>query len=250
MASRLSRDLELKFRMFSGRLNQARSRFWGHPDIAELFPDLIFRMHCEARSTVSLLRTAIDRLKALSGSDPLASRLLPYLAGLAHEETGHDDWLLQAQEAVGVSRDEAWHRHPPATTAAMVGSQYYWILHHHPVALLGFIKAVEREPPTRADIDALRRRTGLPKGAFTYQLGHVGVETKHNADLDRVLDELPFSEAHRSLMGVSLLNTIHFLALGLEEMVTLHESSRVSPSPTARRKRTLRTIREVGAKVG
>ena len=28
---------------------------------------------------------------------------------------------------------------PSPAVAALVGSQYYWLLHHHPVALLGFV---------------------------------------------------------------------------------------------------------------
>jgi hypothetical protein len=212
--------------MFAGRLNDARQQFWAHPDIVQLFPELIFRMHCEARSTVPLLRAAAERLQALQDGDPVAAGLLPYVVQLMEEERGHDDWLLKALEAMAVSRQKAWSRQPPATTSALVGSQYYWILHHHPVALLGFIKAVEREPPTREEIAHLRRKTGLPKAAFAYQLGHVALEAEHNAALDRVLDELPLTDAHHSLIGVSLLHTIHFLALGMEEMLMLHLPSR------------------------
>jgi hypothetical protein len=77
----------------------------------------------------------------------------------------------------------------------------------------------------------------LPKAAFTYQSGHVEREAKHNGDLDRVLDVLPFTEAHRAAMGVSLLTTINFLAAGLEEIVLLHEAARASSPSTSRRRR-------------
>jgi hypothetical protein len=216
--------------MFSPRLRQARSAFWRHPDLATLFPSLVFRMHCEARSTVSLLQTAIDRLTATASTDPVAPVLLDYFRPLLAEEVGHDDWLLVALESLGISRAEAWATLPPPTTAALVGSQYYWILHHHPVALLGFIKAVERDPPTLDEVNDLRRRTGLPKAAFAYQLGHVNIEAKHNDDLDRVLDSLSLDEGHRAIIGVSLVHTVELLARSLEELVRLHDLS----EPTAR----------------
>ena len=54
-------------------------------------------------------------------------------------------------------------RMPSPTVAALVGSQYYWIFHYHPVALLGFVALfVEGHPPTPQLIEVLNERTGFP----------------------------------------------------------------------------------------
>ena len=43
----------------------------------------------------------------------------------------------------------------------VVGAQYYWILHYHPVALLGWIGLLEGYPPAPEMLDELMARTGL-----------------------------------------------------------------------------------------
>ena len=54
-------------------------------------------------------------------------------------------------------------RPPAPAVAALVGAQYYWVLHHHPVALLGYIGLLEGYPPGRPRYGSneLRARTGV-----------------------------------------------------------------------------------------
>jgi len=202
---------------------EARRRLWGHPDLARLIPQMLFRMYCEARTTVPLLAAALHELKTRLADDPLAPGLTAYFEQLHAEERGHDDWLLDALEALGQSRASVLARLPPPTVAALVGTQYYWVHHHHPVALLGFAKVVEMDPPTVEQIDAIVARTDLPRGAFQYHLGHVHQEREHNELLDRVLDTLPLSPAHEALIGVSAARTVDLLGQSIEELVRLHD---------------------------
>ena len=220
---RFSRTLDTKMRLASPDLARALDRFWGHPDLARLFPSRLFRMHCEARATVHLLSAAITALES-TPDDPLSAPLVEYLTRLRHEEEGHDDWVLRSLEALDIPRDAVLARIPPPTTAAMVGAQYYWIYHHHPVALLGFIKVAENDPPTVPAIEDVMKRSGLPRGAFTYHLGHVALEPEHNAALDQILDTLPFTDAQRSAIGVNVIQTVHLLARSVEESVILFEA--------------------------
>ena len=39
-----------------------------------------------------------------------------------------------------------------ATAAALVGAQYYWIRHVHPVALLGYVMLLEGYPPSAGTV--------------------------------------------------------------------------------------------------
>ena len=52
------------------------------------------------------------------------------------------------------------NRPPSPTVAALVGAQYYWIEHVHPVGLLGYVLLLEGWPPTPETVEELRRRTG------------------------------------------------------------------------------------------
>jgi len=53
------------------------------------------------------------------------------------EETGHDEWILDDAEVLGIDRKLLLERIPKQTAAQIVGSQYYWMYHYHPVSMLG-----------------------------------------------------------------------------------------------------------------
>ncbi|WP_223760722.1 iron-containing redox enzyme family protein [Myxococcus sp. RHSTA-1-4] len=176
------------------------------------------------------MEEACRQLSLMADSEPIAPGLIKYFRQLILEERGHDDWLLDSLEALGHSREGVRAHLPPPTVAAMVGMQYYWIYHHHPVALLGFIKVVENNPSSAEQIERVMRHTGLPRDAFRYHLEHVHIEPRHNALLDRVLDSLPLTAEHELLIGMSAARTIHYLARSLDEIMTLSELPRASES--------------------
>jgi hypothetical protein len=233
-----SEALDEKVWLFSGPHLAARERLWTHPRVSEIFPEVLFRMHCQARATVDLMRLACDQL-ASSPRDPLARPLLHYLEAHIPEETGHDEWLLESLEAGGIDRSTVLARLPPATIAAMVGSQYYWILHYHPVALLGYIKVVEREPSTTAEIGEVAKRLSLPRGMFKFHLKHARLEPRHNRDLDRLLDALPLQDDHQALIGISAQRSLHFAATGLEDLLRAFDLEVAIGQPESRRRSTV-----------
>ena len=194
-----------------------------HARIADLYPSLLVRAHGLARATVPLVRAAIARLEEMRGAEPLAEELIPFLTRFAAEERGHDEWLLQDLEALGVSRREVLARIPPARIAGVVGAHYYWIAHHHPAAILGYCYVTETGSPPAAEVEDLIRRTGYPREAFRSLLRHAVIDLKHGADLERALDSLPLTEEHLALIGVSVLHTTQGLAASAEEIVDLYE---------------------------
>jgi hypothetical protein len=194
-----------------------------HPRVADLYPSLLVRSHCLARATVPLVETAIARLETMRGQDPLAGELIPFLTHFAAEERGHDEWLLQDLEALGVPRREVLARVPPARIASVVGAQYYWIAHHHPVAVLGYCFVTETGAPPRQEVEDLIRRTGYPREAFRSLLRHAVLDIKHGAEVANALDTLPLTEEHLATVGVSLLHTTQGLAASAEEVVDLYE---------------------------
>ncbi len=217
----LSAEVHLKRRLVSARLWAAEHRLWTHPRIADLYPEILFRMHCMARASVPLMEAARDRLRPAAPRDRVAAGVVDYLDELIAGEQEHDDWILEDLEALGLPREEVLARVPPPTVAALVGAQYYWIFHHHPVALLGFIAVVEADPPTVDRIESIMQRTGLPRDACRHFLRHAVLEPAHNRLLEKTLDSLPFTAEHRNAIGVNVLGTLSMLAQSAEEILEL-----------------------------
>src|SRR5881396_1667981 len=118
-----------------------------HPRIAAIWPDYLVTQHSIIRTTVPLMEAGRDRAGAMASTDRVAAGVAEYLDRHIGEELNHDEWLLDDLEVLGVTRDEALARVPSPTVAALVGSQYYWLSHYHPVALLGYFAFMEGFPP-------------------------------------------------------------------------------------------------------
>jgi hypothetical protein len=108
---------------------------------------------------------------------------------------------------------------PSRTVAALVGSQYYWILHHQPVAFLGYVALMEGYPPTPELIELLVARTGYPRTAFRTYLEHAELDPGHRDHLDRTLDELPLTSRDEQVIGISAIATAALAARALEELL-------------------------------
>ena len=130
-------------------------------------------------------------------NDPLAAPLARYLEEHVDEELGHDETLLDDLELLGVDRASVLARMPSPAVAALVGSQYYWILHYHPVAFLGYVALMEGYPPTPELIDELIERTGFPRDAFRTYVEHAELDPGHRDHLDRTIDSLPLDAVAR-----------------------------------------------------
>jgi Iron-containing redox enzyme len=228
-----SKQIHLKRRLMSAPLREASKRLWESRDIFELYPTMLFCIHSMARASVPLMKAAVDRLRAMTPVDPISAPLIEYFVQQIPQETGHDDWLLEDLEAMGHSQAEILARMPPSTVAALVGAQYYWIFHHHPVALLGYILVVESEPPSVELVERTVVETGLPREALRSFFRHAVLEPAHNDALDRLLDSLPLSREQQGLIGVSVIQTSTMIARAAEEILEFHELAKTGSLPTA-----------------
>jgi pyrroloquinoline quinone (PQQ) biosynthesis protein C len=166
---------------------------------------------------VPLTEAALARSRELD--DPLAAPLARYLEEHVDEELGHDETLLGDLEILGVDRAAVLERIPSPAVAGLVGSQYYWILHYHPVAFLGYVALMEGYPPTPELIDELVERTGHPRAAFRTYIEHAELDPGHRDRLDRTIDTLPLDESHEVAMGISAIATAALAANSLEELL-------------------------------
>ncbi|HEX2027348.1 MAG TPA: iron-containing redox enzyme family protein [Nitriliruptorales bacterium] len=214
-SERLRRKLEFLLPV----VRAAGRRFLGHPRVADLYPEYLFTSHCIVRASVPLMEAAVRQATAGSDRDPVADGVARYLEEHIPEERDHDEWLLEDLETLGIDRAAILSRPPSATVAALIGAQYYWVLHYHPVALLGYMALLEGYPPRRDEIEVLAARTGYDRAAFRTLMAHAELDPHHRDDLDRTLDALPLSPAQRSLLGTSALHSARLFARCVEEIV-------------------------------
>lgn len=190
------------------------------PGVAEqLYPQYLVTIHQMIRASVPLMEAGASRAENLAQhGDALAKGVAAYLGHHIREEQGHDEWLLQDLEAIGCSRESAWAQVPSPTVASLVGAQYYWIHHHHPLALLGYIAILEGYPPQISQLEALERITSYPRPAFRTLRKHSHLDVRHSEDLNRALDALPLTQSDERLLGISALHTVALAATALEEI--------------------------------
>jgi hypothetical protein len=189
-----------------------------HPRLRELWPEYLILQHQIIRATVPLTEAALARSEELAGPDALAAPLAAYLEEHVDEELHHDETLLGDLEVLGFDRPSVLARMPSPSVAALVGSQYYWILHHHPVTFLGYVALMEGYPPTPELIETLVERTGYPREAFRTYVEHAELDPGHRDHLDRTIDSLPLEGWHESALGISAIATAAHAARSLEEL--------------------------------
>ena len=215
-----SERLRAKIELVLPELVIAVNAIASHPRVAALYPDYLITLHTMVRATIPLMKAGAERSQALAESDPVAAALASYLTRHIPEEINHDVWILEDLEVLGYKRADVLRRPPSATVAALVGSQYYWIAHYHPVALLGYMEIMEGYPPPEEWVRALIAATGHPERAFRSFSRHARLDIHHRHDLHEVLDDLPLTADHAAIIGVSALRSAHLAARALREVVS------------------------------
>jgi hypothetical protein len=218
--------LRLALALAAPTLHAATARLWHPDDLAEHYLDYLEAMHGVIRASVPLMAAAARRCTDLAaGGDRVAGPLAAYLSTHLAEETGHDEWLLADLTAAGRDTAAARDRQPGPAVARLAGAQYYWIEHHHPVALLGYIAVLEGNAPPPGLAGELATRTGLPPAAFRTLAAHADLDAGHTADLDTLLDQLPLTGDHLTSVSVSALHTVDAFCALLDTLTAYHPLS-------------------------
>jgi hypothetical protein len=168
------------------------------------YADYLCLMHQIVRASIPLMEAAIKGCDLL---DQTEARLAQYLAEHIKEERGHAELLLEDLEQAGMAPAQVLAMVPPAQVAQMVGAQYYWILHHSPLALLGYIAFLEGRPPSEQMIAFWQRATGLPTSAFRCLQLHADADPIHWRELDEFIDSLELGPEAIGLLGLSAMQS-------------------------------------------
>lgn len=205
---RASTALRARLALTAPVLAAAGARLWRAEGLGARYRGYLELMHGVLRASVPLMERAAARCAELGADDPLSAPLAAYLRAHAEEERGHDDWLLDDLAALGANPAAVRAQLPPPAVARMVGAQYYWIEHHHPVALLGYIAVLEDNAPAGWLAGHVATAAGVPDAALRTVREHADLDGGHTADLFRLLDELPLSRRQEHAVAVSALHTV------------------------------------------
>jgi hypothetical protein len=204
--------LRAKIALISAPLAAALGAFFAPPvDLKQALVAHAVLIHQITRASGPLMEAALERCRLCDG-DHAAQGLASYLERHIEEERHHDTWLLEDLESIGVGRAEVLAAPPPGAVAAMVGAQYYWIRHHDPAALIGYMLMLECNAPTLETLADLKRRSGLPESFFRTHRIHAELDPDHQSDLLDLAIALPLAPARRRLIDDSIMHTLERMA--------------------------------------
>ncbi len=211
-------------------MGTSAAEFWNHPQLDSLYRELLIVQHSIIRASVPLMQFAESEARARSDDCPTAGAVAQYLEQHITEERGHDDWLLEDLEFLGVRREEVLARMPDSNIASLVGAQYYWSRHHHPLSVLGYIAVLEGSPISMGFLETIMKRTGYSRAAFRTYFKHAALDPGHSAELDRALDSMPLTTSQMSILGVSAFHAVGRLTVAFRQL-SKHLSGKEAPSP-------------------
>lgn len=198
---------------------RATSAWWLHPEVATRHAHLLRLDHAICRATVPLLRVATEEATRRAAADDSAARgLIEFLHHRVAQELHHDDWLLEDYAVLDRDPAEVLDQAPPPTVAGLVGAIYYWIVHVHPIAVLGHLGALHVVATSPAPPAELQRRTGHPAAAFRTLAHHVE-RAPHQADeLWALLDRIPLDAVQLDLVLAAAHHTVDGYVAALREL--------------------------------
>jgi hypothetical protein len=199
----LGREVRTLLDVVGPVLHVTAAAIWRPDGLRKRYLKYLSAMHGVIRASVPLMELAASRC-----ADAGRKRLREYFDEHIEEEQHHDEWLREDLRLLGSDLDSA----PSPTVARLVGAQYYWVSHHDPVCLLGYIAVLEGNSPAPTLAGELAARTGFSSDAFRTLHHHAVVDTEHSRAVYDLLDELPATAGQRQAVRVSALQTVAGLA--------------------------------------
>jgi pyrroloquinoline quinone (PQQ) biosynthesis protein C len=130
-----------------------------------------------------------------------------------HEESGHEEWVRNDLDAVGVpSSDVVAHGASP-NTRALVGYNYWAADRSHPASVLGMLYTLEVIASVYGGPFASAIKESLlldGERGVSFINSHATLDAEHMAELRTVLNTIDDREASDAIVEVALVNFHHF----------------------------------------
>ncbi|MEO6327267.1 MAG: iron-containing redox enzyme family protein [Thermoanaerobaculia bacterium] len=129
-----------------------------------------------------------------------------------HEEAGHEQWVLNDLEAVGVSREASLAYSPSAHVLALNGYNYWAADRKHPCSILGMMYVLEVIASVYGGpFSAAMKEALLLQGerGVSFINSHASLDAGHMAQLRIILNTLASEQSQAAVIESTLVNFNH-----------------------------------------
>ena len=126
-----------------------------------------------------------------------------------HEESGHEDWVLNDLQSVGVPRHAALEAEPSVFTSTLCGYNYWSADRRHPCSVLGMMYALEVIASVYGGAFASAIRESLLLNGDTgvsFISSHATMDAEHMVELRKVLNTVDDAAAKSAITGSAEVN--------------------------------------------
>jgi pyrroloquinoline quinone (PQQ) biosynthesis protein C len=130
-----------------------------------------------------------------------------------HEESGHEQWVMNDLEAVGVRQAALLAHQPALTTLALTGYNYWAADRRDPCSVLGMMYTLEVIASVYGGTFAEAIRSSLlleGDRGVSFISSHATMDAEHMAELRQVLNTVEDDAAREAIVESTLVNFHHF----------------------------------------
>ena len=130
-----------------------------------------------------------------------------------HEESGHEQWVMNDLEAVGVRQAALLAHQPALTTLALTGYNYWAADRRDPCSVLGMMYTLEVIASVYGGTFAEAIRSSLlleGDRGVSFISSHATMDAEHMAELRQVLNTIDDDAAREAIVESTLVNFHHF----------------------------------------
>ncbi len=135
-----------------------------------------------------------------------------FLYAHMQEESGHENWVLNDLEAIGVSPEATRAHRPSFDTLSLAGYNYWACDRRHPCSVLGMMYTLEVIASVYGGtFTSAMRDSLLLEGdrGVSFIGSHATMDAEHMVDLRKVLNTLEDEPAREAVVETALLNFHH-----------------------------------------
>lgn len=128
------------------------------------------------------------------------------------EESGHEIWVTNDLQALGVGGAAIRSHEPSVATLGMCGYNYWAADRRHPCSVLGMLYVLEVIASVYGGTFATALRESLlleGDAGITFISSHATLDSEHLAELKEVIDKVTGAEAQRAIVESTRVNFAH-----------------------------------------
>jgi pyrroloquinoline quinone (PQQ) biosynthesis protein C len=135
----------------------------------------------------------------------LPERLEWLRAAIVHyveEEVGHQEWILDDLQCLGVDKEQVRRGSASLPTELMVSYAYDSVMRGNPVSLFGMVYTLEKTSSSIATFaaDQIVAALGLPPKAMSYLVSHGSLDQTHMRDFELLMNRLDVADDRAAVL--------------------------------------------------